>query len=186
LFARALCIVVRTRDPRDLVLGDGPLVRLARALTARLSLALGRSLLSGASLSESASMASPPAARAAADPSAATCEPCEAAAPSSGASVSSAAAPSSGASPSASGSPSASSPTVAIVIGMAGSGKTSLMQRVNAYRHAKSSPPYVINLDPAVRDLPYDANVDIRDTVDYKSVMREYNLGPNGGILTAS
>ena len=131
-------------------------------------------------------MASPPAARAAADPSAATCEPCEAAAPSSGASVSSAAAPSSGASPSASGSPSASSPTVAIVIGMAGSGKTSLMQRVNAYRHAKSSPPYVINLDPAVRDLPYDANVDIRDTVDYKSVMREYNLGPNGGILTAS
>ena len=40
-------------------------------------------------------------------------------------------------------------PTVAIVIGMAGSGKTSLMQRINAYRHAKGKPPYIINLDPA-------------------------------------
>ena len=32
-------------------------------------------------------------------------------------------------------------PTVAIVIGMAGSGKTSLMQRVNAYKHAQGKPP---------------------------------------------
>ena len=77
-------------------------------------------------------------------------------------------------------------PTVAIVIGMAGSGKTSLMQRVNAYKHAQGKPPYMINLDPAVTSTPYDANVDIRDTVDYKNVMKEYNLGPNGGILTAS
>ena len=77
-------------------------------------------------------------------------------------------------------------PTVAIVIGMAGSGKTSLMQRVNAYKHAQGKPPYIINLDPAVTQTPYDANVDIRDTVDYKNVMKEYNLGPNGGILTAS
>jgi GTPase SAR1 family protein len=77
-------------------------------------------------------------------------------------------------------------PTVAIVIGMAGSGKTSLMQRVNAYRHAMDKPPYIVNLDPAVTTLPYDANIDIRDTVNYKEVMKEYNLGPNGGILTAS
>ena len=77
-------------------------------------------------------------------------------------------------------------PTVAIVIGMAGSGKTSLMQRVNAYKHAQGKPPYIINLDPAVTQTPYEPNVDIRDTVDYKNVMKEYNLGPNGGILTAS
>ena len=50
-------------------------------------------------------------------------------------------------------------PTVGIVIGMAGSGKTSLMQRINAYRHAMDKPPYIINLDPAVTNLPYDANV---------------------------
>lgn len=45
--------------------------------------------------------------------------------------------------------------------------------------------PYLINLDPAVMDLPFEPNIDIRDTVDYKAVMKEYQLGPNGGIMTA-
>lgn len=26
---------------------------------------------------------------------------------------------------------------------------------------------------------------DIRDTVNYKEVMKQYNLGPNGGIMTS-
>ncbi|RUP48662.1 hypothetical protein BC936DRAFT_144224 [Jimgerdemannia flammicorona] len=76
-------------------------------------------------------------------------------------------------------------PTVVVVIGMAGSGKTTFMQRLNAHLHAKQTPPYVINLDPAVTALPFTANIDIRDTVNYKEVMKQYNLGPNGGILTA-
>jgi GTPase SAR1 family protein len=44
---------------------------------------------------------------------------------------------------------------------------------------------YVVNLDPAVMTLPFGANIDIRDTVRYKDVMKEYGLGPNGGILTS-
>ncbi|KAM0756502.1 hypothetical protein T439DRAFT_308988 [Meredithblackwellia eburnea MCA 4105] len=72
-----------------------------------------------------------------------------------------------------------------IVIGMAGSGKTTFMQRVNAHLHAQKTPPYILNLDPAVTHLPFTANIDIRDTVDYQEVMKQYNLGPNGGILTA-
>jgi GTPase SAR1 family protein len=44
---------------------------------------------------------------------------------------------------------------------------------------------YVLNLDPAVMTLPFGANIDIRDTVRYKEVMKEYGLGPNGGILTS-
>jgi hypothetical protein len=32
--------------------------------------------------------------------------------------------------------------------------------------------------------LPFGANIDIRDTVRYSDVMKEYGLGPNGGILT--
>jgi GPN-loop GTPase len=44
---------------------------------------------------------------------------------------------------------------------------------------------YILNLDPAVNDVPYNVNIDIRDTVNYKKVMKEYNLGPNGGILTS-
>ncbi|GAA5959081.1 hypothetical protein JCM21900_000016, partial [Sporobolomyces salmonicolor] len=81
--------------------------------------------------------------------------------------------------------------TALIVIGMAGSGKSqsvrlpdpaltqlpepaspTFMQRVNSYLHSRSQPPYVLNLDPAVMHLPFDANIDIRDTVDYQEVMK--------------
>ena len=78
-------------------------------------------------------------------------------------------------------------PTVVLVIGMAGAGKTSLMGRVEASlkRRQGGDSGYLINLDPAVLNLSYDPNVDIRDTVNYKNVMKQYNLGPNGGILTS-
>ena len=41
------------------------------------------------------------------------------------------------------------------------------------------------SLDPAVLETPFGANVDIRDTVNYREVMKQYALGPNGGILTS-
>ena len=59
------------------------------------------------------------------------------------------------------------------------------MQRINSYLHSKHDAPYVINLDPAVRNVPFDSNIDIRDSLNYKEVMKEYRLGPNGGILTS-
>ncbi|KAG8122902.1 putative XPA binding protein [Naja naja] len=76
-------------------------------------------------------------------------------------------------------------PICVLVLGMAGSGKTALVQRLIASLHSKNSPPYVINLDPAVYELPFQANIDIRDTVNYKEVMKQYALGPNGGIVTS-
>ncbi|KAL3687730.1 hypothetical protein R1sor_014039 [Riccia sorocarpa] len=76
-------------------------------------------------------------------------------------------------------------PIIVIVIGMAGSGKTTLMHRLVAHCHETGKRGYVVNLDPAVTNLPYGANIDIRDTVKYKNVMKEYGLGPNGGILTS-
>ncbi|PVU98134.1 hypothetical protein BB559_001770 [Furculomyces boomerangus] len=76
-------------------------------------------------------------------------------------------------------------PTVIIVIGMAGSGKTTFMQRINSHLREKGDIPYVLNLDPAVTNLPFEANIDIKKTIDYKSVMKDYNLGPNGAILTS-
>ncbi|KAH3952684.1 GPN-loop GTPase [Parastagonospora nodorum] len=104
--------------------------------------------------------------------------------------------------------PEASAPTpdkaelpVAIVcVGMAGSGKTTFMQRLvsHIYTHpdpaqsepsvsktASPTPPYIINLDPAVHHVPFTPNIDIRDSVNYKEVMKQFNLGPNGGILTS-
>lgn len=76
-------------------------------------------------------------------------------------------------------------PVCILVLGMAGSGKTTFIQRINAYLHSKETPPYVVNLDPAVHELPYPCNVDIRDTVNYKQVMKQYSLGPNGAIVTS-
>ncbi|RWS08518.1 GPN-loop GTPase 1-like isoform X2 [Dinothrombium tinctorium] len=76
-------------------------------------------------------------------------------------------------------------PICVIVLGMAGSGKTSLVQRVTNHLYAEKCNPYVINLDPACIEVPYPANIDIRDTVKYKEVMKQFGLGPNGGIITS-
>ncbi|KAH9986853.1 XPA-binding protein 1 [Russula vinacea] len=81
----------------------------------------------------------------------------------------------------------AKKPVCVIAIGMAGSGKSTFVQRLNTHLHSSSppAPPYILNLDPAVTNLSYEPNIDIRDTVDYHQVMKQYNLGPNGGIMTA-
>lgn len=76
-------------------------------------------------------------------------------------------------------------PPSIICIGMAGSGKTTFVQRLNAHLHANQTKPYLINLDPAVYKVPYGCNIDIRDSIKYKKVMEQYNLGPNGAIVTS-
>ncbi|XP_061357035.1 GPN-loop GTPase QQT2 isoform X1 [Gastrolobium bilobum] len=87
---------------------------------------------------------------------------------------------------SGSGSPSFKrKPVIIIVVGMAGSGKTTLLHRLVCHTHMSNIRGYVMNLDPAVLTLPYASNIDIRDTVKYKEVMKQFNLGPNGGILTS-
>lgn len=77
---------------------------------------------------------------------------------------------------STSSSESTKKPIVIITIGMAGSGKTTFVQRINSYLHSLNppSPPYKLNLDPAVANVSFDPNIDIRDTIDYKEVMKQY------------
>jgi len=77
------------------------------------------------------------------------------------------------------------SPVVVLVIGMAGVGKTTLMHRINLFMNERGLKGYYVNLDPAVRTVPFSANIDIRDTINYKEVMKQYGLGPNGAILTS-
>jgi len=73
-----------------------------------------------------------------------------------------------------------------IVIGMAGSGKTTFMGSFYNYLlEEKSNIPYAMNLDPAVTHIPYSCHDDIRDQVNYKEVMKKYSLGPNGAIMTS-
>ena len=78
-----------------------------------------------------------------------------------------------------------SSPVVVLVVGMAGAGKTTLMHRINLEMIEQGKRAYYVNLDPACAAVPFSANIDIRDTVNYKEVMQQYGLGPNGGILTS-
>mgnify|MGYP001580181001 FL=1 len=80
---------------------------------------------------------------------------------------------------------------------MAGTGKTTLIQRLNHFTSESCATAgsdggataglraYYVNMDPAVADVPFAASIDIRDTVDYKGVMTQYRLGPNGSIMTA-
>lgn len=75
--------------------------------------------------------------------------------------------------------------TCLIVLGMAGSGKTTFVQKLAEHLYDDGLPGYLINLDPACHDMPYPANIDIRDTINYKKVMKEYELGPNGAIITS-
>lgn len=49
-------------------------------------------------------------------------------------------------------------PTCIIVLGMAGSGKTTFVNSVVTHLY-KTGTPYVINLDPACREVPYPANI---------------------------
>jgi GTPase SAR1 family protein len=69
-------------------------------------------------------------------------------------------------------------PTVIITIGMAGAGKSTFVQRINSYLHSQDGarPPYILNLDPAVTQVPFDPNIDIRDTVNYQEVMKQWVL----------
>jgi hypothetical protein len=36
---------------------------------------------------------------------------------------------------------------------------------------------YNINIDPAVLEVKFPVNIDIRDSVKYKSIMKSYKLG---------
>ena len=66
-------------------------------------------------------------------------------------------------------------PVTIITIGMAGAGKSTFVSKLNDYLQGRqpSSPPYILNLDPAVTYLPYESNIDIRDTVNYREVMKQ-------------
>ena len=52
-------------------------------------------------------------------------------------------------------------------------------KRISSFMTYNDKNTYIVNLDPAVASLPYVPNIDIRDTVDYKGVMKEYTIACN-------
>ena len=72
------------------------------------------------------------------------------------------------------------------IIGTAGSGKSLLTANLFDYYTKNGNFAGVLNLDPGVENLPYTCDVDVRDYVDLVSIMRQYDLGPNGAMIMAS
>jgi hypothetical protein len=70
-----------------------------------------------------------------------------------------------------------------IVIGPAGSGKTTYCNGMSQFLNLIGRKTAVINLDPANDNLPYECAVNIEDLVKLEDVMSQYDLGPNGGLI---
>ncbi|GAM25637.1 hypothetical protein SAMD00019534_088120 [Acytostelium subglobosum LB1] len=43
----------------------------------------------------------------------------------------------------------------------------------------------VVNLDPANENIPYTASIDIRSLIDFDTLMKDEELGPNGALIYA-
>ena len=69
------------------------------------------------------------------------------------------------------------------VTGTAGAGKSLLTSKIYDYYTQNSAFAAVLNLDPGVENVPYTCDIDVRDYVDIVSVMKKYDLGPNGALF---
>lgn len=74
---------------------------------------------------------------------------------------------------------------VIILLGPAGSGKTTLTYALGKWLNENGVNVSFVNLDPGVEVLPYKPNVDIRDYVTIKELMVKEGLGPNGAMIRA-
>jgi len=74
---------------------------------------------------------------------------------------------------------------VAFIIGTAGSGKSTLTSTLNNWLEDHDIRTITVNLDPAVEELPYNPDVDVRNYITVDEVMKKYKLGPNGAIIAA-
>ncbi len=68
-------------------------------------------------------------------------------------------------------------------VGTAGSGKTRLTNTFQLWMQSQGLKSIIVNLDPGAERLPYAPEVDIRDWIDIKGVMSDYDLGPNGAQI---
>ncbi len=75
---------------------------------------------------------------------------------------------------------------ICYLVGTAGSGKTMLISSLQQYLKQKGASLTIVNLDPAVRHIPYQADIDIRDYIDFDQLVDEYKLGPNGALIAAT
>ena len=64
-----------------------------------------------------------------------------------------------------------------IVLGMAGSGNTTFVKKLEEHLNGINKEPYIINMDPAVINTIDEPNMDIKDTINYKEMIKSHNHG---------
>ena len=72
------------------------------------------------------------------------------------------------------------------ISGTAGSGKSLLTSKLLEHYTNSGVFAAVLNLDPGVENMPYTCDIDVRDYIDYVSIMQQYDLGPNGALVMAN
>ncbi len=72
------------------------------------------------------------------------------------------------------------------IVGMAGSGKSSLTAAYSEWLKESDQDVLVANFDPGATALPYNPDIDARQYVDVEKLMLDYKLGPNGALIMAS
>ena len=71
-------------------------------------------------------------------------------------------------------------------IGTAGSGKSTLSSNFQKWCKMRGLDAIIVNLDPGAENLPYEADIDIRDWISLKEIMETYELGPNGAQIVCA
>jgi GTPase SAR1 family protein len=71
-------------------------------------------------------------------------------------------------------------------IGTAGSGKSTITDTLRRWMELRGLDAITVNLDPGSENLPYEPDIDIRDWISLKDVMRSYGLGPNGAQIVCA
>ena len=72
------------------------------------------------------------------------------------------------------------------IVGMAGSGKSTLTAAYLEWLKSGDRDVLAVNLDPGATALPYNPDVDSRQYVDVEKLMLDHQLGPNGALIMAS
>jgi GTPase SAR1 family protein len=75
---------------------------------------------------------------------------------------------------------------IVFIVGTAGSGKSLLTASLDEWLKVGKQKTATVNLDPGVLTLPYTPDIDIRNYIDIRNIMKEQELGPNGALVLAA
>ena len=75
---------------------------------------------------------------------------------------------------------------IIFVVGMAGSGKSSLVGYYKEWLKLNDQNTIAVNLDPGVTNLQYNPDIDVRTQISLEEIMEKYQLGPNGALIVAA